>query len=451
MRKLVFVILVSCLLLTLLFLGKENIPPIEASPDIYQGDLVLTGNNVTVIEGRFDINGSIIIEENATLILRNAVINFTQTYNYQHNMTFQNPSIGNPRLIVENTTITSIHNFRVYFYGNSSIRADKLELWYPTEGYMVFMYDSSVASISNSTIYSLHAEDSSVVEVFNSTMRYTNVFDYASLNLSLSNTNELKCYDVSNVNVLNSTITFRCTIHSYMVNGSILGLTPGFFNFWNFSLDCSVVTTIDSQVPEVILKNTQVDKWAFSFGGTSNITIFNSTIFNLIATQSCVANVSNCQMYSVVAYHDTIFRLVNSTYTDDVYIHDQSKVISYSYLDVIVIDSIDQTVPSANVTVTFPNATLAEAKLTDMDGCARFTLLEKMMNATGAYPVGNYTVEATYDTHSDQTTVNMTENQQITLTLGDFIIPEFSTIIILPLFTITLLIIVIISKRKHPK
>jgi len=57
---------------------KENIPQIKASSDIHQGDLVLVGNNVTVIEGQFDINGSILVEENATLILRNAVLNFTQ-------------------------------------------------------------------------------------------------------------------------------------------------------------------------------------------------------------------------------------------------------------------------------------------------------------------------------------------------------------------------------------
>ena len=54
-----FLILISCLLATLLFVGKENIPSVEASPDTYQGDLVLAGNNVTVIEGVFNINGSI--------------------------------------------------------------------------------------------------------------------------------------------------------------------------------------------------------------------------------------------------------------------------------------------------------------------------------------------------------------------------------------------------------
>jgi len=57
-----------------------------------------------------------------------------------------------------------------------------------------------------------------------------------------------------------------------------------------------------------------------------------------------------------------------------------------------------------------------KSKITALMGDkARFTLMEKMINATGEYPVGNYTVEATYLTHSNVTTVNMTGNQVITL------------------------------------
>lgn len=96
MRKLAFAILVSCLLVTLLFVEKENISPVNASPDIYQGDLVLAGNNVTIIEGRFDINGSILVEENASLLLNNALLNFTSGFG--HGIYLQNPSNGNPRL-----------------------------------------------------------------------------------------------------------------------------------------------------------------------------------------------------------------------------------------------------------------------------------------------------------------------------------------------------------------
>jgi len=100
------------------------------------------------------------------------------------------------------------------------------------------------------------------------------------------------------------------------------------------------------------------------------------------------------------------------------------------------------------VTATYLNTTMAESRLTDASGWVRLTLLEKMMNATGEYPVGNYTVEATYETHSDSTTVNMTDNQILTLTLSDFIIPEFPSQLILPLSMITTLLAIIIYNRK---
>ena len=79
---------------------------------------------------------------------------------------------------------------------------------------------------------------------------------------------------------------------------------------------------------------------------------------------------------------------------------------------------------------------------------ARLTLLEKMMNATGAYPVGNYTVEAAYLTYSNGTTVNITGNKQIALTLAGLVIPEFPSFLILASFMTAALLTVAVCKRK---
>jgi len=74
-----------------------------------------------------------------------------------------------------------------------------------------------------------------------------------------------------------------------------------------------------------------------------------------------------------------------------------------------------------------------------------------MMNETGAYPVGNYTVEATYDVHSVNTSVNMTDNQEIALQLP-FVIPEFPSFFVLPLFIIaTLLAVIVYRARAHAR
>ena len=131
------------------------------------------------------------------------------------------------------------------------------------------------------------------------------------------------------------------------------------------------------------------------------------------------------------------------------YMKNSAKVHVSRYLDVRVEDSVGQDVPSANVTATYPNATIAESKLTDSNGWARLTLMEKTMNVTGEYPIGNYTVKATYETHSADTSVHMIENRQIALILEDFVIPEFPSLLILPLFMIATLLAVILYRRKH--
>lgn len=112
------------------------------------------------------------------------------------------------------------------------------------------------------------------------------------------------------------------------------------------------------------------------------------------------------------------------------------------YLDVHVIDSIGQDVPSANVTATCPNTAVADSNLTDAGGWARLTLTEGIL----------YTIKASYEIHSASTAVNMTDNKQINLMLEDFIIPEFPSFLIPLMLIITTLTAVVAkaSKRFSP-
>jgi hypothetical protein len=405
MRRLVFVILVSCLLVTLLFAGKENIPAVKASPDIYQGDLVLAGNNVTVIEGRFDINGSILVEENASLFLNKALLNFTSGFG--HGIYLQNPSNGNPRLVAHNTTIIGMGAGR--YHGNGSVLFSNCSISGPEE---LYLYDESNVTIFDSdTEKNLQARDSSRVTIFGSTIEL----------LAL---------------VMES------------ANSSIHDLSAGFFDIWDFWLDCSVVVSPSGRAPNVTLNQTTIMEWSFSFQGSSYSEIFSSEIWLLHANENAHVSLHNSTMNKIELYGTSIVELTNSTHQLRQFYNEAKGYVSW-YLFVHVVDSLIQNVPLANVTVTFSNATLAESKFTDAEGWAGFTLMEKMMNATGEYPVGNYTVEATYDIYSDATTMNMTENQQITLTFADFVIPEFLSFLILPLLMITTLLAVIVYRGKY--
>jgi len=400
MRRLVLISLISLMLTSLVSTQIRNIPSVKASSDIHQGDLILTNNNVTIIEGRFDINGSIIVEENATLILRNAMINFTQ----EHGIFLQNPVKGNPRLQAENTTIVNAGDSR--FYGNSSAMFSNCTM---LEG-GIYYYDTSEGTIHDSTFEYIQARGSSKVSFFNSTIEDLDLITQSA-------------------------------------NSSIVNLAPGFFDFWDFWLNCSVSVSVSGRAPNVTLTKMTVQMWSFSFQASSNAQIEGSEIGYLHANQYSQVSVYDSTVYSIELYYLAAVRLTNSTCSTYRFFQ-QTKVYVSWYLDAYVIDSIGQDVPSANVTATYPNATVAEQKLTDVNGLARLTLMEKMMNATGSYPIGNYTITAKYETHEGQQSVNMTENKQVTLQLA-FIIPEFSSLIILTPFMIATLIAVIAYRRKY--
>ncbi|MCW3980105.1 MAG: carboxypeptidase-like regulatory domain-containing protein [Candidatus Bathyarchaeota archaeon] len=378
MKRFAIIVLLSCLLIPLTFLHSGNVPEAKASPIMHQGDLILTGNNVTVMEGQFDINGSIIVEDNATLVVRNVILNFTQARNNQFNMTFRNPANGNPRLLGENMTLLTAYRFDINFYGNSSCKADKLEVWPTVGGYGWYMYDSSIVSISDSKVYSVTAREDSIFEAFNCTMRYMTPTQQVSANISLSDIEALRCHDSSAVNVSNSEI------------------------WWQFQ-----------------------------------------------ARHTAVVTASNSIINEFETYESSVVRLVNSTCTS-YSISNESKAYISWYLDVHVTDSIGQDVPAANVTATYQNGTLAESELTDAAGLARLPLTEKMMNVTGDYAFGSYTVNATCLSYSSDIGLTIIGNQAITLKLEGFVIPEFPNFLTLLLFMMTTSLIFTVYRRKVP-
>jgi len=445
MRGFAFIALFSFLLLTLPLMYKGDIPIVKASPDIYFGDLVLNGNNVTLIENMgFDINGSIIITENATLILENSILNLTQASERQFNVTLENGANGNPRLLVYNSTLTS---------------ASGLE-------YLVYVKDNSTAAINNSTISEfLSCSDESTVTVLNSS--YVDIlYGYGStvITVNSSAVREWHNYDSPQVEVYDSRINSLVT-GSTSINCTISNLQEGNMSYWNFLSNCSVLFD-GGYCPNVTLVNTGVEWWRFAFYGSSDARVIDSTIWEVSAiawTGFTVVNLTRSSFTYVNCYGSNELwiddSLIDSLYVaqlstawlldttcNSLTVDENASVYVNWYLDVYVKDVLYQFVPSANVTVTFPNMTVADSKLTDGYGWVRFALMEKMINTTAQYPIGNYSVQAIYLIHSNSTTVNMTANQQTELTFQDLVIPEFPSFLILPLFFMATLLAVYIAR-----
>ncbi len=425
---------------------------------------MLTGNNVTMIEGRFDINGSIIVEENATLILKNAALNFTQTSSYQFYMTFHRPKNGNPRLIAENATITSMSPYmRINFLGNSSAMLDKL-----STNFDILMQISSSVYFTESTTERVHTQDFSTITASNSSFVFLQGSDYSRGLIRNCTINVIVCEENSKYEVSDSEVTSHVETSISDGNYNVAGLKPGFVKYWSLTLNCSVALAPSGWAPNVTLTDTEVQGWGYLAKGGSNATISDSTLWGIWTYDDANVNVnrstvtqylesyqtSSAHVYDATAqrllsYHNSKLRLVNST--ANLYdINDQSRVCLSWYLDVHVVDELGQAVPSADVIATFSNGTLAEAKETGTDGWTRMILLDKIRNATGDFHLGNYTVEGKYLSFTNSTTVNLTANEAITLRLEGFIIPEIpSPTLAWFLMTVALLVVAVLAYRKQ--
>ena len=219
MTKQLSAIFILFLFLTLVLVQRSFVSSVKASPSVYEGDLVLLGDNVTLIEGKFDVNGSIVIKDNATLILRNAVLDFIQNEDFMHNITLKNPLGGNPRLLVYNSTITSNYKMSIRMFENSTATFSNstVDLW------TYLLWDQSVLSVLDGSDFEwLCAVDNSSVVVYNSTISW-----------------RFEIYGSSQVQVYNSEID-NLYIGPNSVNFTISNLTSGLIENWNFLRNCSV-------------------------------------------------------------------------------------------------------------------------------------------------------------------------------------------------------------------
>ena len=136
--------------------------------------------------------------------------------------------------------------------------------------------------------------------------------------------------------------------------------------------------------------------------------------------------------------------LVNSTCLE-YNMESQGEAHVYWYLDLHVTDLDGLDLPYANITTKLGETLIGSLKANNIGWATNIPLLEKTVNATGEYFVGNHTIVAAYESLYGITLVNMVGNQQI----DPFIIPEFTSFLILPLFMIVALLTTILFKERN--
>lgn len=457
-----------CLTLSLLLISfacvfKANIPVARAAPPIHQGDLILSGNDIMTITDVYDINGSIIVEGNATLILRNCVVNFTQATSRQYNITLQNPANGRPRLEGFTSTIKPSN---------------------PAHDLVTYLRDNSTATINNCTIASyIITRATSTLEVSNvSDIQTFFAYEQSTITVNDSHIGAWMIYDSPIVQAYDSTVG-SILLGPRSADCQISNMHAGLISNWSFFKNCTVSIQPGGTAPNVTLTNTQLAAWRLGFYGSLNAQISSSTIsdvsalvgsphislgdstigsvylqnsatvdvgystissvtthntaevsigYSTIGTLYCYetsnAWINETGFTHVYGHNSAHIYLLNSNHTDLSMIETSTAYIGWN-LDVHVTDSALNNIPNANATAYYANSTLAETAFTNTEGWARLLLIGKTINATDEYLFGNYTIEATYGGKSDQETVKIDDNKQIYLQL-DLIIPEYQPLLL---------------------
>ncbi|MBX5321566.1 MAG: hypothetical protein QHH12_00110 [Candidatus Bathyarchaeota archaeon] len=426
---------------------------------IASGDLVLSDNDVYTVTGNYYMNGSIIVTDNATLMIENAHLTFMQTTSFQFNITLRDAAGGNPRLIVDNALIdTYASHFRIELYENSTAQMKGTQPA-PNCPIYLLLHDSSSAEVSESTFSEISLYNRALLYLVSSSVGLLRVVDESYADVDGAAIYYLYAANGAEVQASDSTITYALEVQSSKTQCYIQGITPGFVAYWNFLENCSVIIGAGGFAPNVTLSNVQVNGWSFSFADAVNAIISDSRLCSLGVSGSSVVcvyrvyaesvsisgysrmNATDSRAGNVQLYGFSALWAENLTATTT-YIQGQSILYVNWYLDVHVVDSLEQDVPDANVTVVSSDGTETAKGKTNMAGWVKLTVLSRIINATGEYPQGPYNVTATYGIYSNTTTVNVNGNNQTKVVLSEFVIPEF------PALPLTIIVFVVASSAS---
>jgi hypothetical protein len=452
--------------------------------------------NLTLINTKNRGWGDIEAYDESTVSISNSVLNYVDAYDSSQ-FTLLN-SLAYSVYVDYNSTVTlassTVDSVTLDLKMDSNISFKSL----PTGmiDYWSLYQNSTVGkayvnlTILNSWLgeWDFYAYDSTALTFAHCKLGYVGA--YSSSKISMDNctlSSSLSLYDRSTMTVTDSIL--QSTIYvSLELNTEISGLLLpiGHVDSWNLYDGSSV----QQAYLNLTISNTTVNAWGVYTYGFSMISFVNSTIgylntndFSTVSMQDCT--VKDLYLYtlsqltvtsapsgtSVIEYLYTYgmssaslteskvaitsayqYSTVNLTGTDYavIQVNDLATVQTNWYSDIHMVDQTSQNVAFANVTVSDSKGVTVYSSQTDAEGWANFTLREKVINAFGSHPAGNYTITGTYTPYSASASLAVTKNQKITIKLP-FIVPEFNPTLTTPLILMFLAVAAIaLTKSRRP-
>lgn len=485
--------------------GREA-PPGFSHVD-YEGLYVLDGNNRTIVEGRFVIFGSLLVKDNATLVVRGELSIYYSSSN--------SPVIrDHGKLIVENggidawiwgwqdhgwETVTGVGSLSLTDQAECNISISKFYALSISVGqnarlqahdsHLDGLYVAGNTALENCNVEWVESKDNSLLSVKNSTIdTILCEADHHGSMISIQNSS-LNTFSVglnSTISVNNSAIEWvelsQGSFSIVYVENSKIGLSldlieknliwtvkPFFAGCWNIHKDLPLHMANGN----LTLENTNVTKIAVRFVDSS-VSLVNSKLYGL----GCAGT----RLYILGCSIDGYLRILHSSvYSFDstferLYCYDSNTTLVNSVcpqidvgvtgvvevwwnLEVIITDKAENPKQDATVSVYSPDLELVEKKPVTEDGMAQFTLLGKRITWNKTENLGNYVIHAEYGEFFIDKNIILDKSKEISLTVVPFIVllTRFLTsplgiIILVALATISVVVVFKWKKRvQKPK
>lgn len=460
----------------------------EGAVYVHAGDLVVAGNETVTYENCTLIqNGNIYIRENGTLVLRNCDLVLNQSSLYQYVLEVS----GNGALLASGANLSSAYSFDQVYRDDSVVNFTdsvwKHSTWTYASGGELYVRNVSELGhfmVSTEAVFDnctgsgfLMTMENADVEVYGSYIgvAYVRARD-STVNVTGLRGGRMEYFNtfnnlttsggmVANVSIFDSDVRFGfepynssltvtdCDVDglemygnsSVSANDSMIGsmhVADGAnLSLYNVNVRSYIIAYMDSRTVAdhaYIYRVEASDQAYCSFNG--------STVNQMDAYESSVVHAADSVLARLSASQNSTVFLLNCSCPSVPSAYDQAEILVNWYLDVHVADSTGQNVSPANVTA-FLGSALVQSELTDADGLARLVLPGKTINATGEFPVAEYSINAAYLSYVNATTVDVIGNRQVNLTLEGLIVPEFQTHLLLSLLVLTSLLSVVTGKK----
>lgn len=262
----------------------------------------------TIANGTFILNETIIVKENAKLIIENAVVKFNCSSSYIIE-TYDNASVT-----IKNATIYRISGYAyLYFTDFTKIAIENSCL---RQVYM-YLYDNSNASIENSTLnYSLYMYSYSKMSITDCRAYSITAYSHSTVSVDSCSFSYLYVYDSASVLVSDSVISSEITMEFDRDSTASLSFPHGLINHWNLYDDNSVATGYIN----LTLHQTKVYLWSLSISDTSNISVINSQLDSLYAYTNSTISIDHSSLNYLGAYGFSNTSIVDSVISQRIYL-----------------------------------------------------------------------------------------------------------------------------------